>query len=203
MNLYSLPDIKRKRLHMSDATASESYLSLSNFYNLRFGHCKNSAEGDFIDNIDGRFNLYVASGYDDFENEYTITFHKGKLRVSQHTTFHDCIETIADDMTDLIPANIAKALIQSGHDQDPDGFIDFAPEYEKCYFDAREDDDVSNFAPCFFVVSSVTYDCAAKIDVSDGSVTFAGERVSSLSEFYGHVDEDNWYVVGVTGHEGL
>ena len=188
---------------MSHATAAEGTLALSNFYNLRFGHCNNSAEGDFIDNIDGRYNLSVATGSDVFENEHTITFHKGKFCVFQNKSFYDCMETIADDMTDLLPADVAKALMQSGHDKDPDGFIDFAPDYEKYYFGARDDDEVSDFAPCFFVVSSVTYDCAAQINLSDGSVTFSGGHVDNLSDFYGHVDEDDWYAVGVSAPEGL
>jgi len=188
---------------MSYATASEGCLSLSNFYNLRFGHCKNSAEGDFIDNIDGRFNLCVASGTDGSEVEYTIIFYKGNLSVLQDKSFYDYIETIANDMIDFIPAKFANLLIQSGYDKDLDSFIDFAPDYEKYYFEAREDDEVSDFSPCFFVVSSVTYDCAAKINVSDGSVSFAGERVSSLADFYGCVDEDDWYVLGVTAPEKL
>lgn len=188
---------------MSHAAAQERNLGLSNFYTLRFGHCKNSADGDFIDNIDGSFNLYVATGQDTNGNEYIITLQKGEFCVFQNETFHDRIGAVSNKLTDLFSLDVAKALIQSGHDKDADGVIDFAPDYEEYYFEAREDDDVSDFAPCFFVVTSVTYDCAAKINVSDGSVSFAGERVSSLSDFYGHVDEDDWYVRGVSIPEDL
>jgi hypothetical protein len=188
---------------MRHTNAPEGYLGLSNFYILRFGYCNNSADGDFIDNIDGRFNLYVATGHDNGGNEYIITLHKDEFCVFQNETLHDRIGAISNKLTDLFPPDVAKALIQSGYDKDPDGVIDFAPDYEKYYFEAREDAEVKDFSPCYFVISSVTYDCAAKINVSDGSVTFSEGCVDKLSDFYGHVDEDDWYVLGVSAPNSL
>lgn len=38
------------------------------YYNLRFGYCDNNSESDFIDNINGKLNIHIAKGYDEYGN---------------------------------------------------------------------------------------------------------------------------------------
>ena len=40
-------------------------LLIETFHCLRFGYCDKDAQSDFIDNIQGEFNIYVADSYDE------------------------------------------------------------------------------------------------------------------------------------------
>jgi len=186
--------------HVEEATSSD-LLKMSNYYNLRFGYCNAESEGDFIDNIDGKFNIYVADGHDENLNVYLCLYINNEFKVIENGSIHGNLDLLSKHLSTLFSKNIAKGLIQSGYDNDPDGIIDNAPDYEEHYFDTREDDDVDGYMPCFFVVSSVTYDCNCKIDKNSGAVQLDGKVIDNMYDFYGYLDEDESYAIGVVDYE--
>ena len=102
-----------------------------------------------------------------------------------------------------LSADIAKGLIQSGYDNDADGIIDHAPDYEDHYFDTREDDDVYVFIPCFLLLAFVIYRCYFKVDIKTGAVIYENERFNNFSDFYGYLDEDETYAIGVVDYKNV
>ena len=184
-----------------DDEKDNNLLKMSNYYNLRFGYCNSESEGDFIDNIEGKFNIYVVNGEDDEGAEYLCLYFKNEFKIIEDSSITDNLDLFVDHMSAFCSANIAKGLIQSGYENGDDGIIDNAPDYEEHYFETRDDDSVDGYTPCFFVVSSVTYDCNCQIDKTTGSVRFNNEVIENMSEFFGYLDEDESYVIGVIDYE--
>jgi hypothetical protein len=184
-----------KEVKMSGSVAS--LLEMKNFYCMRFGSCNSESNGDFIDNIDGRFNLYIATGVSPEGDEYLCLFHNDKFKAIKNSHITEILDSFTGHMPQVFSTNIAKALIQSGHDNDPDGIIDHAPEFEEHFFDTRADDLVDGYKPCFFTYSSITYDCGSQIDQHTGAVHDNDEMYEDMSAFFGCVDEDEGYVVGI------
>ena len=106
-------------------------------------------------------------------------------------------------MKSIFNKDIASALILAGYDNNPDGIIDHAPNYEEYYFEARDDDNVEDFKPCHFVVASFTDECNATIDINSGVVHFKNEKIENLKEFYGFFDEDESYTLGIREYKKL
>ena len=113
------------------------------------------------------------------------------------------MEDLAKSLNTTLSADIAKGLIQSGYDNDADGIIDHAPDYEDHYFDTREDDDVYGFIPCFFLLAFVIYRCYFKVDIKTGAVIYENERFNNFSDFYGYLDEDETYAIGVVDYKNV
>jgi hypothetical protein len=186
-----------------DDGGDTSLVHMSNYYNLRFGYCNSDSEGDFIDNINGALNIYVATGADDDQNEYLLLYYNNKFLALADRSIHDNLEDLAKSLNTIFSEEIAKGLIQSGYDNDPDGIIDHAPDYEDHYFDTRDDDDVDGFIPCYFVVASVTYNCNCKVDIKSGAIIYEDEKVNNFSDFYGYLDEDETYAIGVVDYKNV
>ena len=176
---------------------------LSNYFNLRFGYCDEDSDGDFIDNISGDYKIYVAIGTDSNDDDHLLIYSKGNFEAIKDGDIQEKLEDLSKTLQPMFDQAIAKGLIQSGYDNDPDGIIDHAPDFEDHYFDTREDDDVDGYAPCYFVIGSVTYDCECEVDLSSGKIYFGEEIVENFSEFYGYVDEDDTYAVGVVDYKKL
>lgn len=178
-------------------------VGISNFYNLRFGYCSDSAEGDFIDNINGSLNIYIANGKSDNNDDYLLRYFNNKFTASKNEDIYDNLSDLGKSLESIFSEDIAKGLIQSGYENNPDGIIDYAPSYEDHYFDTRDDDAVDGYNPCYFVVSSVTYECNAKVDISSGIIHFDNEKINNFSDFYGYLDEDETYAIGVIDYKKL
>ena len=176
---------------------------LSNYFNLRFGYCDEDSDGDFIDNISGDYNIYVAIGTDSNDDDHLLIYSKGNFEAIKDGDIQEKLEDLSKTLQPMFDQAIAKGLIQSGYDNDPDGIIDHAPDFEDRYFDTREDDDVDGYAPCYFVIGSVTYDCECEVDLSSGKIYFGEEIVENFSAFFGYVDEDDTYAVGVVDYKKL
>jgi hypothetical protein len=186
-----------------DGYGNTSLVHMSNYYNLRFGYCNSGSKGDFIDNINGALNIYVATGTDDDQNEYLLLFYNNKfLALAGHSVI-DNLGDLAKSLNTIFSEKIAKGLIQSGYYNDPDGIIDHAPNYQDHYFDTRDDDNVASFLPCYFVVASVTYNCNCKVDIKSGSIIYEDKKVNNLSDFYGYLDEDETYALGVIDYKNV
>jgi len=179
------------------AEDEKNLVYMSNYYNLRFGRCDSNSEGDFIDNITGALNIYVASGTDDDQNEYFLLYYGSKFSAQKDSSLHDNLGVLGKSLSSIFSEDVAKGLIQSSYDNDPDGIIDHAPDYEDHYFDTRDDDDIDGFIPCYFAVASVTYTCDCKVDIKSGNVFYNDEKIDNFSDFYGYLDEDESYTVGI------
>lgn len=174
---------------------------MSNYYNLRFGYCNSASEGDFIDNINGALNIYIANGTDDDQNEYLLLYYNSKFIAKKDHSLHDNLEDLAKTLNTICSEDIAKALIQSGYDNSADGIIEHAPDYEDHFFDARDDNDVADFIPCYFVVASVTHNCECKVDLKSGIIIWNNEKVKNFSDFYGYLNEDETYALGIVDYK--
>ena len=47
-------------------------LLIETFHSLRFGYCDKNAQDDFIENIQGEFNIYVADSFDEDGNHHLL-----------------------------------------------------------------------------------------------------------------------------------
>ncbi len=172
-------------------------VKLTDFYNLRFGTTSADSSGDFIDNIQGKFNIYLATGTDEKETEYYLTFYNSKFFSKKNGELRDFIDDLAKSLINLFPINVGKGLIQSGIERDPDGIIVHCSEYGDSFFETRDNDDVEFYSPCNFVVSSVTYDCQSNIELETGVIHYRNERIENLLNFFGYLDEDEYFALGV------
>ena len=176
-------------------------LEMSNYYNLRFGYCSSNSQGDFIENINGNLNIYIANGTDKNMNEYLLFFFNNKFLALPNSSIQDNLIDLAKTLDTIFNEKIAKALIQSGYDNDPDGIIDHIPDYEDYYFNTRDDANIVGFSPCYFVVASVTYECKCKVDVKSGFIIYDDKKINNFSDFYGYLNEDESYTIGVTDYK--
>ena len=104
---------------------------------------------------------------------------------------------MAINLKGIYDKNVAKALIKSAYFKSNVGIMEYLKNYEDDYFDARDDDDVQNFSPCDFVVASVTHNCNCKIDIQAGNIYYKQENIKNLCEFFGYLDEDKNYTIGI------
>ena len=189
---------------MVEATSNDGQLvEMSNYYSLRFGYCSESAEGDFIGNIDGSLNIYFANGKNDNNEDYLLLYFNNKFTALKDEGLLENLSGLGKSLCSIFSEDIAKGLIQSGYENNPDGIIDHAPSYEEHYFHARDDDAVFRYKPCYFVISSVTYECNAKIDIISGIIHSDSDKINTLSDFYGYLDEDEWFAIGVIDYKKL
>ena len=138
---------------------------------------------------------------DDEQNEYFLLFNNNKFLALADCSIYDKLEDLAKSLDTIFSKEIAKGLIQSGYDNDPDGIIDHAPDYEEYYFDTRDDDDVNDFIPCYFVVASVSYPVGCQVNIKTGAVIYDDEKFNNFSDFYGCLDEDETYAIGVVDYK--
>jgi hypothetical protein len=192
---------EQKAARQNEVGGDEFLVNMSNYYNLRFGYCNSDSQGDFIDNINGALNIYMATGMDDEQNEYFLLFNNNKFLALADCSIYDKLEDLAKSLDTIFSKEIAKGLIQSGYDNDPDGIIDHAPDYEEYYFDTRDDDDVNDFIPCYFVVASVSYPVGCQVNIKTGAVIYDDEKFNNFSDFYGCLDEDETYAIGVVDYK--
>lgn len=189
-------------VEQSDSVKGER-VTLSNYFNLRFGYCDENSEGDFIDNISGEHNIYVGTGTDGHGKDHLLIHAKGKFEAIKDGDIQEKLEDLSKTLQPMFDQAIAKGLIQSAYDNDPDGIIDHAPAFEEHYFDTRDDDDVDGYAPCYFAIGSVTYDCGCEVDLASGKIYFGEDIIQNFPEFYGYVDEDDTYAVGAVDYQKL
>ena len=112
---------------------STKLLRISMFYNLRFGSCANNDSGDFIDNIKGKFNIYFANGIDDNDEEYFLMYTNNAFQAKKDQDILDNLDELAIGLKGIFNKDIASGLILAGYDNNPDGIIDHAPNYEEYY----------------------------------------------------------------------
>jgi hypothetical protein len=176
---------------------------MSNYYNLRFGYCNSKSKGDFIDNINGALNIYVANGMDENSNEYLLLYYNNKFSALTDSSIDNNLEKLSKSLNTIFSEDIAKALIKSGYDNDSEGIITHSTDYENHYFNMHDEENVNGFTPCFFVVASVTYKCSCKVNIETGNINYKDEKIDNLSDFYGYLDEDQSYALGIMDYKKL
>tara|TARA_B100001113_G_C21097602_1_gene617237 strand:- start:999 stop:1625 length:627 start_codon:yes stop_codon:yes gene_type:complete len=171
-------------------------LKIETFSNFRFGECDKNSESDFIDNINGRFNIYTADSYDSNGDYYLLILTKAnnQLQVIKNGDFESQAGNIAKVMDGFLEESIIRQLIISAYDGDINLLSKYMSDSKKgICFEAGESEDVNNYNPCFFSISSSSHGIEnCEIDSKAGTILFNEHEIQDLSELYGYVDEDEW-----------
>lgn len=181
-----------------DGPAAKDWLPISYFNTLRFGRVGDDDDGDFIDHIAPRANVWtaIAQGRDGVEHLCIQTTEK--LYSIADGDVDDLVEKAGNAVRD-VAEKLAGGILKSIYERDHDGILDIDEELEDFIFDAEETDDVVLFSPCIFALGSETQETNAFIDLASGEVqTEDGSVISGLQELYGRLDEDECWVIGVT-----
>lgn len=181
-------------------------LEITSFYLLRFGYIDTNSSSDFIDNINGKFNIYIVYAEAD-DKEYTCIFANEKFMLKDNY-FDEHIGLMAKNLKSLCSDDIARALIQAGYEENIDGFIDHIDNItidncENYVYGTGVDDEpkptepVESYADSYFVYTGLSTDCKTSIDGDTGVVEHDGQTYENLSEFYGCIDEDQESIQGI------
>ena len=168
-------------------------LLIETFHCLRFGYCDKDAQSDFIDNIQGEFNIYVADSYDEDGDHHLLIYTNNQLQVIKNGILENYLDQITENTIDHLNKNKAKALIISSYENNSKALLDIKDYDTNSYFEADEGEDVMNYKPCFFGLSSATNqidNCI--IDSSAGTISYMENEIPDLSQLYGYLDEDEW-----------
>ena len=106
-------------------------VSMSNYYNLRFGYCDSESESDFIDNIKGSLNIHIALGEGELEQMYLLIYHNKKFLALKESSLFDNLDDLAKSISNLEPhfsEKLAKGLILSAYDREDYGINAFSPD---------------------------------------------------------------------------
>tara|TARA_B100000700_G_scaffold320971_1_gene419272 strand:- start:641 stop:1264 length:624 start_codon:yes stop_codon:yes gene_type:complete len=171
-------------------------LRIEDYINMRFGYCDESAESDFIDNINGRFNIYLSNCSDCDGKKYLAIYSciNDHLNVIENGSFKDNVDYLAEEMEEVLEKDVIRNLMLAMFNGN---FISLsehisANDLGSC-FEASEAEDVKKYKPCFFGLSSTSYGIEnCEIDSEIGTILYLDNEIQNLSEFYGYVDEDKW-----------
>jgi hypothetical protein len=172
-----------------------------NYYLIRLG-ISGDKKGDFIDHIDYPYNISIAHFTDD------------ELLLIQGPNIDFCIENevgygewvekvvkkIIKKIKSPIPKNILMGLYQSTFENSDGGFVlnnCLNEDYDN-FFQTSDQETIAQFGECFFGIGSVTNDLTLKINKKTGEIYYKDKSYKELSDLYGHIDEDDSWVVGYT-----
>ena len=168
-------------------------LLIKTFHCLRFGYCDKESQSDFIDNIQGEFNIYVADSFDEDGDHHLLIYTNNQLQVIKNGILENYLDQITENTIDHLNKDKAKALIISSYENNPEALLDIEDYDSNSYFEADEGEDVGSHKPCFFGLSSATNQIENCIlDSHAGTILFLGNEISNLSQLYGYLDEDEW-----------
>ena len=174
-------------------------LKMYDYYNLRFGYCGLDSKSDFIDNINWKLNIHISKVYDNEENHHLLFFYNNKFESLKGGKIHDKLDQLASSFLEIdINFNkVAKGLILSLFERNEMGINNFCLDNNATFFEARESDEVFDYSPCFFGVGSISHKCDSEIDLNTGEILHNGEKIKNMSNFYGYIDEDETWVIGL------
>ena len=168
-------------------------LLIETFHCLRFGYCDKDAQSDFIDNIQGEFNIYVADSFDEDGDHHLLIYTNNQLQVIKNGILENYLDQITENTIDHLNKNKAKALIISSYENNSKALLGIKDYDANSYFEADEGEDVMSYKPCFFGLSSATNQIENCIlDSHAGTILFMGNEIPNLSQLYGYLDEDEW-----------
>lgn len=175
-----------------------SSLPIVNFYALRIGAAGYNAEGDFIDNQTDNLCVFVADCGEDYSHTVVHIPNIGNFVYEDELFMTIAVDIVKKLNLGSIPSDLAAGLLKTGYENDLDGLIDVNQAYEDTAFNAGDSEDISDYAPCYFVVASFTNDIDdTVIDLATGNLTHETESLDNLSDLYGRIDETDSFVTGV------
>ena len=149
---------------LEDEDEDKDKITIESFHLLRFGVTTEESESDFIDNINPSLNIFIISGRDKEENSYLVFYFNEMRHVIEEGIVIDNLDLIANFLKSEMSFDLAKALLQSGYENSEDGILDHLSIGDEDYFQTSESDEVEEYSPCNFVLSSVTYDTDARLN---------------------------------------
>ena len=165
---------------------------LSNYVNLRFGSVSKKTGGDFIDNITPDKNLYLATANTQSQT-YLCVFHDGTFAAFSEGAIDDVLGWLNGSASQLGKSDFG--LLTQAYDH---YFSMLGTSDETESWTARESQNVNRFAPCHFVLASITGDTQADIDLVTGELSHYEDTLRDMSELYGRIDEDDVMVIGIS-----
>ena len=164
---------------------------LSNYLNLRFGSVSEKQGGDFIDNITPGKNLYLAMANTQSQT-YLCVFHNGTFKALADSGIDDVLGWLNGLGSQLGEADYG--LLTQAYDH---YFSTLGASGETESWTARESQGVNRFAPCHYVLASITADTQADVDLVTGELSHYEDTLCDMSELYGRIDEDDVMVIGI------
>ena len=172
-------------------------LLIETFHSLRFGYCDKDAQDDFIENIQGEFNIYVADSFDEDGNHHLLIYTNNQLQVIKDGILSSYLDQITENTINHLDKDKAKALIISSFENNHYYLSDSIENYDSnLCFKAGEGEDVGSYKPCYFGLSSTTdqiENCV--LDSHVGTILYMGNEIPNLPELYGYLNEDEWGTV--------
>ena len=116
-------------------------LLIETFHCLRFGYCDKDSQSDFIDNIQGEFNIYVADSFDEDGDHHLLIYTNNQLQVIKNGILENYLDQITENTIDHLNKDKAKALISSSYENNAEALLGIEDYDSSSYFE------VSNKAP--------------------------------------------------------
>ena len=171
-------------------------LLIETFHCLRFGYCDKDSQSDFIDNIQGEFNICIADSFDEDRNRHLLIYANNQLQVIKNGILENYLDQVTENTIYHLNKDKTKALIISSYENNPKALLDIEDFDSNSYFEAGEGEDVGIHKPCFFGLSSATNQIEnCFLDSDAGTILFLGNEIPNLSELYGYLNEDEWGTV--------
>ena len=162
---------------------------------IRIGFADQRSSGDFIDNLLNDLSFIVCRT-NEFDETLIIQHSQIGHRIFHEVSFCDAIPSLISELNPNIDKLLLNGLLNSTYQNDADGIIDFNSELENKIFQTNDISAMRDFAPCYFGISSMTYDCDATINLENGNVFHKNEQLVDLSDLYGRIQDDEEWVIG-------
>ena len=164
---------------------------------IRIGRGFKNSIGDFIDHIEPELNLAVL----EFPEDEKIVIHGPHITFSiEHEAWTIPVDKIIKQVKTTIKSNILAGLYRSTFEKNDGGLVIYDAlneEYDN-YFESTDQELVSQYGDSIFGIGSVTENLSIKLNATTGEVFYNEFIFKNISELYGHFDEDNWWVIGIT-----
>jgi hypothetical protein len=167
------------------------------YYLIRLGKGGKDAPGDFIDHIDYKYNISVIQ----FPDAEILAIQGPSIKFFiEKDAWTLPVESMFKKIGSDIPKNILMGLYQSAFDGNDGGLVihECLNEDFDNFFQTTDQDDIAKFGDCYFGICSVTRDLEFEVNPASGETTFNGKIYSDISDLYGHFDEDEGWVVGIS-----
>lgn len=180
---------------------NEIFTGCCNYYLIRLGN-SGDLKGDFIDHIDYPYNISIAQFPDD--DLFAIQGPSVEFCIEKELAYGDWInktvKKIIKNTKSPIPKNILIGLYQSTFENSDSGFVlnECLNDSLDNFFQTGDQEPVQSFGNCLFGIGSVTSDLDVKININTGELIYKNKTFKDLSDLYGHIDEDDSWVVGFT-----
>jgi hypothetical protein len=167
------------------------------YYLIRLGRGAKAASGDFIDHIDYKYNIAVIQ----FPDAEILAIQGPAVKFYiEKDAWTLPVESLVKKIDSDITKNILMGLYQSAFEGNDGGLVIYECLNENFdnFFLTTDQDDVAKFGDSYFGICSVTRDLEFEVNPASGETSFNGKLYGDMSDLYGHFDEDEWWVVGIS-----